>query len=84
MNEKQILENMLKQLKTVGREQLKQEPDNPRNHFKYTIGASKSNKDQYTNSLKKAKQIMLEMCIKYNCLAVVEDSKTFETICSAG
>ena len=63
------LESELEQLREWGQECLKNDPNHPRNHFKYTIGCSGANDDLYTHSLKKAKILCLEMCQKYGCLA---------------
>ena len=76
------LESDLEQLREWGRECLKNDPNHPRNHFKYTIGCSGANDDLYTHSLKKAKILCLEMCQKYGCLATVENSKTWKTVYS--
>ena len=78
----ELAEGALVQLKKCGQEQLTLEPNHPRNHFKYTIGCADAPDDLYTNSLKKAKILCLEMCEKYGCLATVEDSKTWKTVYS--
>ena len=78
----ELAEDALVQLKKCGQEQLTLEPTHPRNHFKYTIGCADAPDDLYTNSLKKAKSLCLEMCDKYNRMSVVEDSKTFKTVFS--
>ena len=75
MTQIEQLENALEQLKRYGQEQLTLEPNHPRNHFKYTIGCADAPDDLYTNSLKKAKSLCLEMCEKYNRMSVVEDSR---------
>ena len=82
MTQIEQLENALEQLKRYGQEQLTLEPNHPRNHFKYTIGCADAPDDLYTNSLKKAKSLCLEMCEKYNRMSVVEDSKTWKTVFS--
>ena len=85
MSNKEIiakLESDLAQLREWGQECLKNDPNHPRNHFKYTIGCADAPDDLYTNSLKKAKSLCLEMCEKYNRMSVVEDSKTFKTVFS--
>jgi len=76
------LESDLEQLREWGRECLKNDPNHPRNKFKYTIGCADAPDDLYTNSLKKAKSLCLEMCEKYNRMSVVEDSKTWKTVFS--
>ena len=76
------LESDLEQLREWGRECLKNDPNHPRNKFKYTIGCADAPDDLYTNSLKKAKLLCLEMCEKYNRMSVVEDSKTWKTVFS--
>ena len=76
------LESDLEQLREWGRECLKNDPNHPRNKFKYTIGCADAPDDLYTNSLKKAKSLCLEMCEKYNRMSVVEDSKTWKTVYS--
>ena len=76
------LESDLEQLREWGREYLKNDPNHPRNKFKYTIGCADAPDDLYTNSLKKAKSLCLEMCEKYNRMSVVEDSKTWKTVFS--
>ena len=76
------LESDLEQLREWGRECLKNAPNHPRNHFKYTIGCADAPDDLYTNSLKKAKSLCLEMSEKYNRMSVVEDSKTWKTVFS--
>ena len=76
------LESDIEQLREWGQECLKNDPNHPRNHFKYTIGCSGAPDDLYTHSLKKAKILCLEMCQKYGCLASVEDSKTWKTVYS--
>ena len=76
------LESDLEQLREWGRECLKNDPNHPRNKFKYTIGCADAPDDLYTNSLKKAKSLCLEMCDKYNRMSVVEDSKTWKTVFS--
>ena len=78
----ELAEGALVQLKKCGQEQLTLEPNHPRNHFKYTIGCADAPDDLYTNSLKKAKSLCLEMCEKYNRMSVVEDSKTWKTVFS--
>ena len=78
----ELAEGALVQLKKCGQEQLMSEPNHPRNKFKYTIGCVDAPDDLYTNSLKKAKSLCLEMCDKYNRMSVVEDSKTFKTVFS--
>ena len=78
----ELAEGALVQLKKCGQEQLTLEPNHPRNKFKYTIGCADAPDDLYTNSLKKAKSLCLEMCDKYNRMSVVEDSKTFKTVFS--
>ena len=78
----ELAEGALVQLKKCGQEQLMLEPNHPRNKFKYTIGCVDVPDDLYTNSLKKAKSLCLEMCDKYNRMSVVEDSKTFKTVFS--
>ena len=82
MTQIEQLENALEQLKRYGQEQLRLEPNHPRNKFKYTIGCADAPDDLYTNSLKKAKSLCLEMSEKYNRMSVVEDSKTFKTVFS--
>ena len=82
MTQIEQLENALEQLKRYGQEQLMLEPNHPRNHFKYTIGCAAAPDDLYTNSLKKAKSLCLEMRDKYNRMSVVEDSKTWKTVFS--
>ena len=76
------LESDLEQLREWGQECLKNDPNHPRNKFKYTIGCADAPDDLYTNSLKKAKSLCLEMCDKYNRMSVVEDSKTWKTVFS--
>ena len=76
------LESELEQLREWGQECIKNEPNHPRNHFKYTIGCADAPDDLYTNSLKKAKSLCLEMSEKYNRMSVVEDSKTWKTVFS--
>ena len=76
------LESDLEQLREWGRECLKNDPNHPRNKFKYTIGCADAPDDLYTNSLKKAKSLCFEMCEKYNRMSVVEDSKTWKTVFS--
>ena len=76
------LESDLEQLREWGRECLKNDPNHPRNKFKYTIGCADAPDDLYTNSLKKAKSLCLEMCEKYSRMSVVEDSKTWKTVFS--
>ena len=76
------LESDLEQLREWGRECLKNDPNHPRNKFKYTIGCADAPDDLYTNSLKKAKLLCLEMCEKYNRMSVVEDSETWKTVYS--
>ena len=76
------LERELEQLRERGQECLKNDPNHPRNKYKYTIGCSGAPDDLYTHSLKKAKILCLEMCQKYGCLASVEDSKTWKTVYS--
>jgi len=78
----ELAEDALVQLKKCGQEQLTLEPNHPRNHFKYTIGCADAPDDLYTNSLKKAKSLCLEMSDKYNRMSVVEDSKTWKTVFS--
>ena len=82
MTQIEELENALDYLVTYGQECIKNEPNHPRNHFKYTIGCADAPDDLYTNSLKKAKSLCLEMCEKYNRMSVVEDSKTWKTVYS--
>ena len=82
MTQIEQLENSLEQLKRYGQEQLTLEPNHPRNHLKYTIGCADAPDDLYTNSLKKAKSLCLEMSDKYNRMSVVEDSKTWKTVYS--
>jgi len=76
------LENALDYLVAYGQECIKNEPNHPRNHFKYTIGCADAPDDLYANSLKKAKSLCLEMSEKYNRMSVVEDSKTWKTVFS--
>ena len=78
----ELLEESLKQLKIIQLDNLRREPNHPRNKFKYTIGCADAPDDLYTNSLKKAKLLCLEMCEKYNRMSVVEDSKTWKTVYS--
>ena len=82
MNEKEYLEQSLKLLQILGQEKIKRLPDHPRNKFKYTVGGSRCNTEFYTNSIKKAKEKMLQMCEEFRGLVTVENSKTFETILS--
>ena len=78
----ELLEESLKQLNNIKLDNLRREPNHPRNHFKYTIGCADAPDDLYTNSLEKAKSLCLEMCDKYNRMSVVEDSKTWKTVFS--
>ena len=78
----EVAEGALVQLKKCAQEQLTLAPNPPRNQFKYTIGCADAPDDLYTNSLKKAKLLCLEMCEKYNRMSVVEDSKTWKTVFS--
>ena len=85
MTNKEIIAKLecdLEQLREWGRVCLKNDPNHPRNKFKYTIGCADAPDDLYTNSLKKAKLLCLEMCDKYNRMSVVEDSKTWKTVYS--
>ena len=86
MTEKEYLEQSLKLLQILGQEKLKRLPDDPRNKFKYTVGGSNTEIEFYTNSIKKAKEKMIQMCEEFRGLTTVKNSKTFETIlsCSAG
>ena len=86
MNEKEYLEQSLRLLQILGQEKLKRLPDDPRNKFKYTVGGSNCETEFYTNSIKKAKEKMIQMCEEFRGLITVQDSKTFETIlsCCAG
>tara|TARA_R100000426_G_scaffold52765_1_gene38188 strand:+ start:254 stop:520 length:267 start_codon:yes stop_codon:yes gene_type:complete len=86
MNEKEYLEQSLRLLQILGQEKLKRLPNDPRNKFKYTVGGSRCETEFYTNSIKKAKEKMLQMCEEHRGLVTVQNSKTFETIlsCSAG
>ena len=74
------LESDLEQLREWGQECLKNDPNHPRNKFKYTIGCSGAPDDLYTHSLKKAKILCLEMCEKYGCLASVVDDLNIDTV----
>lgn len=82
MTEKEYLEQSLRLLKIIGQEKLKRLPDDPRNKFKYTVSGSLCDTEFYTNSLKKAREKMLQMCEEFRGLITVQDSKTFETILS--
>jgi len=86
MTEKDYLEQSLRLLQILGQEKLKRLPDDPRNKFKYTVGSSKTEIEFYTNSIKKAREKMIQMCEEFRGLVTVQDSKTFETIlsCFAG
>ena len=82
MTEKEYIEQSLRLLQIIGQERLKQFPDDPRNKFKYTVGGSNTEIQFYTNSIKKAKEKMIEMCEEFRGLITVQNSKTFETILS--
>ena len=82
MTEKEYLEQSLRLLQILGQEKLKRLPDDPRNKFKYTVGGSRCDTEFYTNSIKKAKQKMMDMCEEFRGLVTVQNSKTFETILS--
>ena len=82
MTQIEELENALDYLVTYGQECIKNEPNPPSNHFKYTIGCADAPDDLYANTLIKSKLLCLEMCEKYGCLATVEDSKTWKTVYS--
>ena len=86
MTEKEYLEQSLRLLQILGQEKLKRLPDDPRNKFKYTVGGSNTEIEFHTNSIKKAKEKMIQMCEEFRGLTTVQNSKTFETIlsCSAG
>tara|TARA_B100001113_G_scaffold217797_1_gene178665 strand:- start:663 stop:923 length:261 start_codon:yes stop_codon:yes gene_type:complete len=80
----EILQEQLKQLKIIAQEQLKNEPQHPRHKFAYTIVVNDhplGYHEHYTNDLKTAKKSCLEWAQDYGS-AVVENSKTFETIWS--
>ena len=82
MTEKEYLEQSLKLLQILGQEKLKRLPDHPRNRFKYTVGGAHFETEFHTNSLKKAREKMLQMCEEFRGLITVQNSKTFETILS--
>ena len=82
MTEKEYLEQSLRLLQVIGQEKLKRLPDDPRNKFKYTVGGSNTEIEFYTNSIKKAKEKMLQMCQEFRGFVQVQNSKTFETILS--
>lgn len=82
MTEKEYLEQSLRLIQILGQEKIKRLPDHPRNKFKYTVGGSRCETEYYTNSIRKAKEKMLQMCEKFRGLVTVQNSKTFETILS--
>tara|TARA_B100001057_G_C22688451_1_gene886741 strand:- start:318 stop:578 length:261 start_codon:yes stop_codon:yes gene_type:complete len=80
----EILEKQLEQLKIVAQEQLKSEPNHPRNKFAYTIVVNNhplGYHEHYTQDFKKAKKSCLEWAKEYGA-ASVENSKTFKTLWS--
>jgi len=72
MTTRELLEESLKQLKIIQLDNLRREPNHPRNKFKYTIGCADAPDDLYTNSLKKAKLLLqlrqVQKCLGKNIL----------------
>ena len=75
MTTKELLEESLKQLKIIQRENLKREPNHPRNKFDYTIIVPDhplGYQEHYTNDLQVAKKSAIEWAADYG-VAYVED-----------
>jgi len=80
----EILEKQLEQLKIIATEQLKNDPQHPRNKFAYTIVVNNhplGYHEHYTQDLQTAKKSCLEWTEDYGA-ASVEESKTFKTVWS--
>ena len=72
---RELLEESLKQLKIIQRENLKREPNHPRNKFDYTIIVPDhplGYQEHYTNDLQVAKKSAIEWATDYGT-AFVED-----------
>ena len=75
MTTKELLEESLKQLKIIQSENLKREPNHPRNKFDYTIIVPDhplGYQEHYTNDLQVAKKSAIEWAADYG-VAYVED-----------
>ena len=75
MTTRELLEESLKQLKIIQRENLKREPNHPRNKFDYTIIVPDhplGYQEHYTNDLQVAKKSAIEWATDYGT-AFVED-----------
>ena len=75
MTTRELLEESLKQLKIIQRDNLKSEPNHPRNQFKYTIVVPNhplGYHEHYTMDLKVAKKSAIEWATDYGS-AYVED-----------
>tara|TARA_Y100000592_G_scaffold55315_1_gene87023 strand:+ start:116 stop:391 length:276 start_codon:yes stop_codon:yes gene_type:complete len=72
---RELLEESLKQLKIIQSENLKREPNHPRNKFDYTIIVPNhplGYQEHYTNDLQVAKKSAIEWAADYG-VAYVED-----------
>jgi len=72
---RELLEESLKQLKIIQSENLKREPNHPRNKFDYTIIVPDhplGYQEHYTNDLQVAKKSAIEWAADYG-VAYVED-----------
>ena len=77
----ELLEESLKQLKIIQLDNLRREPDHPRNKFEYTVIVPDhpfGYHEHYTNDLKVAKESALEWARDYG-KASVED-RNLETV----
>ena len=75
MTTRELLEESLKQLKIIQSENLKREPNHPRNKFDYTIIVPDhplGYQEHYTNDLQVAKKSAIEWAADYG-VAYVED-----------
>ena len=75
MTTRELLEESLKQLKIIQSENLKREPNHPRNKFDYTIIVPNhplGYQEHYTNDLQVAKKSAIEWAADYG-VAYVED-----------
>ena len=81
MTTRELLEESLKQLKIIQLDNLRREPDHPRNKFNYTVIVPDhplGYHEHYTNDLKVAKKSAIEWARDYG-RASVED-RNLETV----